>query len=189
MTVLDPVLGAACLVAGLLALVRVRRDGAAAVAHALMGLGMAAMFVPAADPLPRGAWLAVFVATAAGAAVAAARSRAVTGEAGHHLVGSAAMVFMLLVHGGGAPTASAAGEGGHHAAGGEVTGALPLLVAVVALAFAAWFVTDTVRVLARPGGAAPATAAPVAVRERVPVRVVARVVMNLAMVVMLVGMT
>ena len=72
-------------------------------AHLAMAVGMAAMFAPALDPVPHGVWVLVFVATALGAIGSTVRERGIGGEPGHRLVGSVAMLFMLLV--------------GHHEAG------------------------------------------------------------------------
>src|SRR5687768_10954640 len=64
---------------------------APAAAHAAMGIGMAAMFVPAADPLPGPVWIAVFSAFAAWFGVAGLRAGTFLGESGHHAVAAVAM--------------------------------------------------------------------------------------------------
>lgn len=131
----DILLAAVCLAIGVLHLGTASGRGGEAVAHGVMGLGMAAMFVPAADPLPRPVWVGVFAVLAAWAAVAAVRERSLSGHGAHHLVGAAAMLFMVLTpH--------------HHGAAGPAGSAL--LLAVVALAFTAWFVADVTRALATP---------------------------------------
>jgi hypothetical protein len=66
-------------------------------AHLAMALGMAAMFAPAHDPVPHVGWVLVFVATAVAAVGSTVRERGIGGEPGHRLVGSIAMLFMLLV--------------------------------------------------------------------------------------------
>ena len=176
---LDVLLGVACLLAGLhhlgLALGR-RAPAVPAAGYAVMGFGMAAMFVPAADPVPRPVWVAVFAMSALWFGVELARR----GGAGHHLVGALAMLFMVLVP-------------GHGMGSGLVAPAVSLLLA-------AWFLADIVRLLAHaapvavpapaaaaamgaPGGA-PAPPAVDAVRG-LPV---ACLVMNAAMALMLVVM-
>lgn len=82
-------------------------DRLAEVAHLLMGLGMAAMFAPAADPLPRLAWVLVFGVYGAWlvAAVLRADERGpvASDRAGraHAVVSTAAMVYMFAAMGGG----------------------------------------------------------------------------------------
>ena len=196
--------GLACLLAGAgyLALLAVRRAPAVtALAHAAMGLGMAAMFLPALDPVPHAAWVALFVVSGAWFGAEALRAGTVGGPAGALVVGAAAMLFMLLV--GHDHAATSAGpvdpEHAHHAASG---GSGALLVTVLALVFAAWYATDLVRHATHrsadvpaadvPAADVPAAGAPVAVVERAAVRVspqvVAHVVMSVAMLVMLLGM-
>ncbi len=124
MTWLSVVLAGGCLVVALLhgmrAVVAPGRRVPAELLHLVMALGMAAMFAPADDPVPRGMWVVTFGVCTAWAAVAVVRRREIGGELGHHLVGSAAMLFMLLVgHGAagwGAPAAIVlAGACGWHA--------------------------------------------------------------------------
>lgn len=206
---LDLPLGAACLLVGLhhLGLLGTRRvlplDAAA---HAVMGLGMAAMFVPSVDPVPQWAWVAAFVVIGAWFGAAALRAGTVLGAPGHHAVGAVAMLFMLL---GGHDHSAAAGAGGpvdpEHAHHAGADGASPgLLVTVVALVLLAWFVADVVRVLTSraPAPAPVAVAAPVPGSSGAPAAsgtgavalstapglLPAHVVMSAAMVVMLLGM-
>ncbi len=172
-------------------------------AHLVMGLGMAAMFLPALDPLPRPVWVGLFAVSGAWFGAAALRSGSVFGTAGHHVVGAAAMLFMLL--GGHDHAAMAAGpvdpEHAQHAAAGA--GAPGLLVTVLALVFAGWYAADIVRTLlhrdpalADPAlvGAAATTRTPVRVpggpRHAAPPRPLvetAHIVMAVAMVTMLLG--
>ncbi|GAA1325449.1 hypothetical protein GCM10009610_58530 [Pseudonocardia xinjiangensis] len=197
---LDPVLGLACLAVAAFHLVLLGRRHApvASGAHAAMGLGMAAMFLPSADPFPQPLWVAVFLVSGAWFGAAALRGGSLLDEAGQHVVGAAAMLFMLLGgHGHGAPTATGAvaPEHAHHGGGGGAPG---LLVTMLALIFAAWFVADIVRtVYART--AVPVATAPVAVAPAgttvtaapaapLTASVVAHVVMSGAMAVMLLGM-
>lgn len=187
---LDVPLAVACLAAGVLSLALLRTGRSAAAAHALMAFGMAAMFLPAADPLPRSVWLGAFCVVGLVAAVAVARSREAFGEGAHHLVGSAAMVFMLLVHHAAVGPAVEATGGGHHHGGGTGAGALPLLVALAALIFVAWFLADVLHGVtgARPVPAAGAVAG-AGPRLRWDVAACPRMVMNVAMAVMLLGLT
>jgi len=149
-TWLDVLLGAVCAgIAGVhLVLLATRRAPVAgAVAHAVMGLGMAAMFVPTADVVPRPVWIGAFALIAAWFGVEAVRAGTLGGAHGQHVVGAAAMLFMLLAghHAGGVHA--------HHVVGAEDAGA-GLLVTAAALALAAWFVADVVRELSGPGRAA-----------------------------------
>jgi hypothetical protein len=178
---LDVPLGVACLLAGLyhlgLALGR-RAPAVPAAGYAAMGFGMAAMFVPSADPVPQAVWIAVFGASALWFGIALVRGA--SGPSGHHLVGALAMLFMLV-----AP--------GHGMGSG-------LLAPAVALALAAWFLADIVRLLAHPAPLAvpaPATAAamgaaggalPATVAGPVRGLPVACLLMNAAMALMLIVM-
>jgi hypothetical protein len=140
-------LATGCLFAGLLHLRLALSRPAEHLPHAAMGVGMAAMFVPTADPFPRAAWLALFGVIAVGAAVSMLRARSFIGvSAGHHLVGAVVMAFMLLTHVHSASAAAADPQGGGHH-GGAGGGGLALLVSVFALAFAAWFAADVARIL------------------------------------------
>lgn len=134
--VIDVLLAVLCLGIGMLHLGTASGRVGEAVAHGVMGLGMAAMFVPALDPLPQWAWIVVFGALAVWAAAATLRDRGLAGHGLHHLVGAAAMLFMVL-----APHR----HGGAEAAGGS------LLLAVVALGFTGWFVADVARTLTSSG--------------------------------------
>ncbi|OLT05755.1 hypothetical protein BJF90_01945 [Pseudonocardia sp. CNS-004] len=160
----DGLLGVVCLLVGL-SHIGMPPPGpvrfAHAAAHAVMGIGMAAMFVPAADPVPRPVWVAVFLAVAVWFASACVRARSLLGDAGNHVVGAVAMLYMLL------------GPAHHHGGPGSAVPALPL--SLVALAFAAWFGIDLVGRVVRP-------AADADVRPAVP-----RMVMSAAMAVMFLG--
>lgn len=154
---IDGLLGLVSLLAGgyHVALLLSGRSGfAPGIAHAVMGFGMAAMFVPAADPLPRMLWVAVFGAVAVWFGAAGLRTGTLLGAAGHHAVGAGAMLAMVLQgHSLGSVAAAAPGglepEHAHH--GGA--GAPPSLVMTgIALAFVAWFVADVARLLLPYGG-------------------------------------
>jgi hypothetical protein len=188
-------LAVACLVVCLLHLVRLavrRRDAAVELSHAAMGLGMAAMFSPLGDPLPRPFWTAVFVLCAAWFTAAVLRSGSLAGEGPHHVVGSGAMLFMLAA-GHAAPADGASAHAGH---GGGAAGPLGL-ASVAALVLAAYFAWHALRCADRcrqpgpaeasapPAGGAVALAwSPAAPR----IAVGAHLVMSVAMVVMLLGM-
>jgi Domain of unknown function (DUF5134) len=179
----DVPLALACLLAGLHHLGRAlsrRAPVVPAAAYAVMGFGMAAMFVPEANPVPHPVWVAAFAASALWFGAGLLRGAGPFGDSAHHVAGALAMLFMLL-----AP--------GHGMGSG-------LLGPAVALTLAAWFLADIVRILThtapaavaapaasaalgRPDGAVPVPA-PDAVRG-VPV---ACLVMNAAMALMLVLM-
>lgn len=207
---IDVPLAVVCLLAGLhyIGLLVARRGPVvASAAPAVMGLGMAAMFAPAADPVPDPVWVVVFLLVAAGFGAAVLRAGSLLGEPGHHAVGAVAMVFMLLVHAhgpAGPPLGSADPEPAHH--GGAAGGApgIGLLLTAVALAFAAWFIADIARGLAHSGAGPAGAASRAAVASTAGTAVappvvpgapsalrsmpLARPVMSAAMVVMLVGM-
>jgi len=162
---IDGPLGLASLLAGMYHIALLaggRAQFAPAASHAAMGIGMAAMFVPAADPLPGLVWIAVFLGIAGWFGVAGLRAGTFLGEAGHHAVGAVAMLYMLLQgHSLGAVGAAASGavesEHAHHAGGAA---APPLLMTAIALAFVAWFVADVARLLLPYGGTATAVPVP-----------------------------
>ena len=90
-----------CLIVGLLhvrQLLTVPTGRVAEASSAAAAIGMAAMFSPLGDPVPAPAWIAVFGVCAAWATALAVRERALGGDPGHHLLCSAAMLFMLLGH-------------------------------------------------------------------------------------------
>ncbi|MGE3285211.1 MAG: DUF5134 domain-containing protein [Pseudonocardia sp.] len=172
--VIDVLLAAVCLGIGVLHLGTSAGRRGEALAHGVMGLGMAAMFVPSLDPMPRWAWIAVFLALGvwAGAAALRASGRDARQVHVHHLVGAAAMLFMALT-----PTH-------HHGGSGGPDGSL--LLAVVALGFTAWFLADVARMLTNTAPPGPDGAAgPVATQARL--QRPARIAMSAAMAVMLVA--
>ena len=147
-----------------------RRDVAAELSHTAMGLGMAAMFSPLGDPVPQPVWVAVFVLCAAWFAALALRSGTLGGDAPHHVVAGATMLFMLVAAGS-APAAD--GHAGHLAHGGGAAGNLGL-TSVVAIVLTAYFAWHALRCADRfkpaevpdaseasPGAAAVAVRAPV----------------------------
>lgn len=96
--------------------------------HAVMALGMAAMFSPLGDPLPDPLWIVTYLLCGAWFTAVAVRDRSVHGDAAHHVVGSAAMLFMVLTGHNDHPD-------GHPASGGA--GLVPL-VAIVLAGYFAW---------------------------------------------------
>lgn len=99
----DVLASVALLGLGILHLVRLAtasRDGrsrAVEASHAAMGLGMGVMFSPEIDPLPQSAWLVVFGLGATWFIGAALRNGLAATNAGHHIMCSLAMLFMLLL--------------------------------------------------------------------------------------------
>jgi hypothetical protein len=152
MATVAAMLAAVCLAVAafhLLRLVVVRVDPIDEVSHAVMGFGMAAMFSPVGVPVPMAVWVGAFLLSGSWFAAVALRSapgpwRA---DAVHHVIGSAAMLFMLLGDhaGSGEPGAGHAGHIGH---GGGPEGDLGLasVAAIVLAAYFAW------RAVSRGGG-------------------------------------
>lgn len=129
-----------------------------AASHVVMGVGMAAMFVPAFDPVPRPAWVAIFLLIGAWFGAAAVRAGSLLGDPGHLAVGAVAMLFMLFAHTRGptGPAGPVDPEPAHH--GGATAGSPGLLLTVVAFGFAAWFIADVAHRLGRAGATgSPAT--------------------------------
>ncbi|WP_053712458.1 DUF5134 domain-containing protein [Streptomyces sp. NRRL B-3648] len=141
---------ALCAVTGAYCLLRMRsaveEQRRAAGGEALMGFGMAAMAVPAAvfTP-PRWAW-PVYAAVFGAAAVRALWTARGAPHHLHHLVGSAAMVYMAAAMAASPPAA-------HHVHGG--TG-VPLLTGALLLYFTGYVLLSGARLVpaAAPGGAA-----------------------------------
>lgn len=185
-----------CLGIGLLHLVRLavrRRDVAAELSHAAMGLGMAAMFSPLGNPVPGPVWTAVFVVCAAWFVAAVLRTRSLSGEAAHHVVGSGAMLFMLAA---GHDPAAPAGHAAHAAHDGGASGALGL-ASVAALMLTGYFAWHALRCADRcrrpepaasPPGSAVALRAPTWSLDAPQTAAAAHLVMAAAMAVMLLGM-
>jgi hypothetical protein len=138
-------------------------------------------------------WTVVFVLCGLWFAAVAVRSRSVRGDAAHHVVGSAAMLFMLLTHHNAADVP--AGHAAHHVAGGGL-GPVPL-VAIVLAGYFGWHAlrcSDELRAAAPAGplsgsvGAGGAVAVRVGVLRSARTAAVAHVVMAVAMTVMLLAM-
>ncbi|MHA6785068.1 DUF5134 domain-containing protein [Pseudonocardia saturnea] len=203
MGALAVLLAVVCLAVGVLHLARLallRTDPVGELSHAAMGVGMAAMFSPLGDPVPAPVWVVVFGLCGAwfGSVALRTPSGPVHADAAHHVVGSGAMLFMLLgAHGAGVAGTGAA-HAGHVGHGGGPDGGLGLasLVSIVLAGYFAWHVlrcVDHLRAVPAPAADAGAvrlrlvTLRPITLRDA---RVVAaaHVVMAAAMAVMLLGM-
>ncbi|MFF4403753.1 DUF5134 domain-containing protein [Streptomyces sp. NPDC001262] len=144
-----------CTATGVYCLLGMRAGAAgerrAAGGDALMGLGMAAMALPAGMPAATswGAMLfAVVFGAAGGRALVMARRRA-EGHQLHHAVGALAMVYMALAMAG-APSGDHAMQGGsmHEPAG------TPLLTGLLLVYFAVYAVRATARLVPVPAAVA-----------------------------------
>lgn len=106
--------------------------------HAAMGVAMAGMFVPRADPVPM--WMGVGAFTLLGTwftALGLRRDR--TARTARHLtISSAAMVLMYVVHGRSETPPSGAGHAAHTAADGGATSLVTLLLTLVLAGYFAW---------------------------------------------------
>jgi uncharacterized protein DUF5134 len=182
MTWVTGALAVVCLAVGLFHVARLvvlRRDVASELGHAAMGLGMAAMFSPVDDPVPGPVWTLVFAVCLAWFGGAVLRSRTFGGDAGHHVVGSGAMLLMLIA--------------GHSADGHGAAGTLGL-ASVLALGLTGYFAWHTLRCADRCHRERPTGpgATPVAVRARAldapGLAAAAQLVTAAAMAVMLLGM-
>jgi hypothetical protein len=183
MGALAVLLAVACLAVGAFHLVRLallRTDPVGELSHAAMGVGMAAMFSPLGDPVPRLVWTAVFAGCAAWFTVLLLRRREAE-SARHHVVGSAAMLFMI----------GAGAHAGHEApAGGLGLGSVAAIVLAGYFAWHALGCLDRVTPRALPGlvvssgGGVALRPAPVGDRTAAG----AHLVLAVAMSVMLLGM-
>jgi hypothetical protein len=127
MTVMSAAFSLVCLIVAALHLVRLavlRDDVVGEASHAAMGVGMAAMFSPLGDPVPRLVWTAVFAVGAAWFTVLLLRRR--EAAARHHVVGSTAMLFMI----------GAGAHAGHDAPAGGI--GLGSVAAIVLAGYFAW---------------------------------------------------
>lgn len=203
---LSGLLAVACLAVAVVHVARllVRRvDVIGEATHAAMGAGMAAMFSPIGDPVPDPVWTVVFLACGAWFAAVAVRSATVSGDAGHHVVGSGAMLFMQLSGHSHAPGSGGSEHAEHLVHGGGAAGGLGLgsVAAIVLAGYFAWHVLRCAdRVRACTAGPQLAddvrSGASVAVAVRAPgvvvvaphTAAVAHLVMGVAMAVMLLGM-
>jgi hypothetical protein len=124
-------------------------------AHLLMGIGMVAMFLPWADPVPRLVWIVVFVAAGAWFTAYLLRGTG-PGRRAHHahmLIATVAMVYMFAVA---VPTpqpdpvvalpATGSVVLAHDHSGGANLAAAALLLAGYFIGQALWSARRTVRV-------------------------------------------
>ncbi len=144
-----------------------RRGGGYELSHLGMALGMAAMFSPLGDPVPRLVWLAVFGVAAAWFAACLLHAGAPTDDhpsapadnaARHHLVANLAMLFMVAGghsrHGAGGAAGGPVGAGhegpgheGHGAAAGGTGWIEGPIGTVLIVVLAGYFAVHTVRSL------------------------------------------
>lgn len=144
---------ALCAVTGSYCLLRTRTGSAeerrAARAEALMGFGMAAMAIPAAAVAPP-AWgwgvYAVFFGVAAVRALWFSRR---SGHHLHHLVGSAAMVYMAVVMARAGAGGHGAGHGSHATGAHSMAGAggIPLLTGLLLVYYAVYVLRSGARLV------------------------------------------
>jgi hypothetical protein len=206
----------ACLAVAALHMLRLgvlRADLPGEAAHAAMALGMAAMFSPVGAPVPSAIWVVVFVGSGAWFGAQALRESSLTGDSGHHVIGSVAMLVMLSA--GHSHTAADGGaeHAGHAAHGGAVSGfGTSTVVSVLLAGYFAWHVlrcSDRWRhlrsgssqsvagnaavvgadssITSSPAGAVAARPSPRAVLLGPAAAVAAHLTMSVAMTVMLLG--
>lgn len=166
---IDVALAVLCLAVALgyvVAAVTAAVQAAIGAAHALMGVGMTAMFVPTLDVVPRGVWFVAFALVAAWFTAVALRRGVRVEESGHHIVGAVAMIYMLFAHD--APSGATEAGHAHHGGSGTVAGPPALVSTAVALLLAAYFVAHVVRhLLGRAGHEVSAPAVPAPPRDGV----------------------
>ncbi|TDC71588.1 DUF5134 domain-containing protein, partial [Streptomyces hainanensis] len=151
------------------------RQAVAAGAEGVMGLGMAAMAVPAAAPWPPAFHAACAAVALCGAVLLVAEGT----HRGHHLVEALAMAYAAVAMAG-APTAHA----GHQAPAG-----LPVLTGVLLVYFAGYALRAAPRLLPAGGTAAGRPVAAPATGRRPPeVAAACRLALAVAMVAMLLGL-
>lgn len=171
-----------CAASGVYCLLRTRGcagpERRAAAGEAVMGFGMAAMALPAAVLTPPvwswAVYAAVFGATAVGALFGVRRG----GHHLHHLVGSAAMVYMAVAM-------AAPAQGAHGGQGGHGSGGIPLLTGVLLAYFAVYVLRSGARLV--PVGV-PGAGPPPGRDGRPDFTRVCRLSMALAMLAMLVAL-
>lgn len=146
---------ALCTATGVYCLLTMRAGAAgerrAAGGDALMGLGMAAMALPAGMPAatPWGAMLFAVVFGAAGVRALVMARRRADGHQLHHAVGALAMVYMALAMAG-------TPSGGHAMHGGSMhePAGTPLLTGLLLVYFAVYVVRATARIVPVPAAVA-----------------------------------
>ncbi|MGW1408965.1 DUF5134 domain-containing protein [Streptomyces sp. NPDC002403] len=147
-------LTALCAITGAYCLLRTRGETGegrrTARAEALMGFGMAAMAVPAAVVTPPAWAWAVYAVLFGAASLRALWFSRHSGHHLHHLVGSAAMVYMALTM---APGGVA--HGGHAGHGVTATaGGVPLLTGLLLAYYAAYVLRSGARLIPVAAGGA-----------------------------------
>ncbi|MEV6109197.1 DUF5134 domain-containing protein [Streptomyces sp. NPDC051940] len=143
---------------------------------ALMGIGMAAMAVPASVFAPRPWTTGVYAVVFAAAAVYAVLPLRHAALHLHHAVGALAMVYMALAAGAAGPHARHTGMG------------VPLLTGALLAYYLVYVLRSGVRLVAAGGGAGPVTVSSGRLRERAELVAGCRVAMGVGMFVMLLGM-
>lgn len=135
-----------------------RRGGGYELSHLGMALGMAAMFSPLGDPVPRLVWLIVFGIAAAWYAACLLHAGRATDNtdniARHHLVANLAMLFMVASNnhgqhsaGGAAGGPVSSGHEGHTAAAGGAGWLEGPIGTVLIVVLAGYFAVHTMRSL------------------------------------------
>jgi hypothetical protein len=155
-------------------------------AHALMGVGMAAMLVPSLSPVPAVTWAWVFAVVAVWLAWRIARAyrhgpdaRIAQAHYVPHLVMSIAMIYMGAVAVGSAADGSAGGGGGDMTMGGSGLGTrgfppLTLILALFMFGYVVWLLDQLPAVQpvrawrAAPGLALAQAAGPASAADRQP---------------------
>lgn len=157
-------------------------ERASSLAHAVMALAMATLFLPSTDPVPTAVWIILFTAVAAwfGAGLLrAGNATRWTSVAVHHLIGALAMIYMLVSMGSGSANSAAGTDmSGMDMSGGRAGIAGPVVVIALMLYFGADATSSGLR-LFRP---APADTG---VLRSVRLSASCRVLMCLGMIVML----
>ncbi|MFF3394301.1 DUF5134 domain-containing protein [Streptomyces sp. NPDC002669] len=186
---------ALCALTGAYCLLRTRSETGeglrTARAEALMGFGMAAMAVPAAVvPPPAWGW-AVYAVLFGAASLRALWFSRRSGHHLHHLVGSAAMVYMALAMAPGGPAAQG-GHGGHAGHGAAATaGGIPLLTGLLLAYYAVYMVRSGARLIpvaAAAGGGDGGGAAKGGWGTRPELALACRLAMGMAMFAMLLAL-
>jgi hypothetical protein len=135
-------------------------ERASSLAHAVMALAMAAMFLPVPLPVSSTLWIVLFAAMAAWFAAGLLRARSQgglgtirwTSVAIHHLVGSLAMIYMSVMMLPGSGMAGMA-MGGMDMSSGKID-----FVPVITTPLLLYFVADTVASARRLSRASPGSA-------------------------------
>ncbi|MEN8654132.1 DUF5134 domain-containing protein [Streptomyces sp. 21So2-11] len=150
--------------------------------EALMGFGMAVMALPAAALAPPVWGWALYAAVFGAAALRALGQSRESAHHLHHVIGSAAMVYMALVM---APGAGSSAHAGHPT--GYGAGGIPLLTGALLLYYAGYVLRSGVRLMpVSVVAAGPASGAAVAWGARPELALACRLSMGIGMIAMLV---